>query len=151
MKCEKCGKNMANVHYKTNINGKITEKHLCSECAEEKDLDMFAGFDEMFRGFDEMFEAPFFGIGRGLPGFGAMRRLIPTMVLPRIEIRYDDAQSEKPEESAAIEEKDISDSDPELSKKRELNMLKAQLHDAVKDERYEDAISLRDKIKELEK
>ena len=40
--------------------------------------------------------------------------------------------------------------DPELSKRRELNMLKNQLDEAVKEQRYEDAIVLRDKIKELE-
>ena len=35
MKCENCGKNEVTFVYQSNINGKITEKHLCSECAEK--------------------------------------------------------------------------------------------------------------------
>ena len=33
MKCDRCGKNEATFHYKTNINGRVTEAHLCSDCA----------------------------------------------------------------------------------------------------------------------
>ena len=35
MLCEKCNKNIANVYLKNNINGNITESHLCSSCAGE--------------------------------------------------------------------------------------------------------------------
>lgn len=35
MLCEKCNKNIANVYLKNNINGNITENHLCSSCAGE--------------------------------------------------------------------------------------------------------------------
>ena len=35
MKCENCGKNEVTFIYQSNINGKVTEKHLCSECAEK--------------------------------------------------------------------------------------------------------------------
>ena len=34
MKCERCGKNEATFYYKSSINGKVTELHLCPECAE---------------------------------------------------------------------------------------------------------------------
>lgn len=33
MLCENCGKRPADYHYKININGNVTEKHLCAECA----------------------------------------------------------------------------------------------------------------------
>ena len=33
MICQVCGKNLANVHYKTVVNGKISEIYLCSQCA----------------------------------------------------------------------------------------------------------------------
>ena len=33
MKCDRCGKNEATFHYKTNINGRVTEAHLCPDCA----------------------------------------------------------------------------------------------------------------------
>ena len=35
MKCENCGKNEVTFVYQSNINGKVEEKHLCSECAEK--------------------------------------------------------------------------------------------------------------------
>ena len=35
MLCTNCKKNQANVFYKQNINGKVTEYSLCSECAEK--------------------------------------------------------------------------------------------------------------------
>ena len=33
MKCTNCGKNNASYHYRYNINGTVTEAHLCPECA----------------------------------------------------------------------------------------------------------------------
>ncbi len=33
MKCDRCGKNEATFYYKSNINGRVTETHLCSDCA----------------------------------------------------------------------------------------------------------------------
>lgn len=36
MKCENCGKNEVTFVYQSNVNGQITEKHLCAECAERQ-------------------------------------------------------------------------------------------------------------------
>ncbi len=36
MLCQNCKKNQAVFHYKSNDNGHITEKHLCSECASKE-------------------------------------------------------------------------------------------------------------------
>ena len=33
MKCDRCGKNEATFYYKSNINGRVTETHLCPDCA----------------------------------------------------------------------------------------------------------------------
>ena len=38
MLCQKCKKNPANVYYKKNINGHVTETALCSECAAKSGL-----------------------------------------------------------------------------------------------------------------
>ena len=40
MKCQKCGKNEVNFHYSSNINGCVTETHLCSGCAAEAGCDI---------------------------------------------------------------------------------------------------------------
>ena len=34
MKCENCGKNEVAFVYQSNVNGHVTEKHLCAGCAE---------------------------------------------------------------------------------------------------------------------
>ena len=153
MKCDNCGKNIANVHYRTNYNGNITEKHLCSECAAKMgyDRDIFGG--EMFSDFFNSFTGRdlFSGIGR-LGGFGMMPFVIPTMMLPRLEIRYG-AEEGETGEKAQTEEKteETAGTDPELSRRRELNELRSKLEAAVREERFEDAIGLRDRIRELEK
>lgn len=153
MKCENCGKNIANVHYRANYNGNVTEKHLCSECAEKMgyDRDIFGG--DMFSDFMGSFLGRdfFTGFGR-LGGFGMMPFMIPTMMLPRLEIRYGEEDEETAKE-AKTEEKapETAETDPELSRRRELNELRSKLEAAVKEERFEDAIELRDKIRELEK
>lgn len=36
MICQACGKKTATTHIKTIVNGKLTEYHLCSDCAKEK-------------------------------------------------------------------------------------------------------------------
>lgn len=36
MICQACGKRTATTHIKTIVNGKLTQYHLCSECAKEK-------------------------------------------------------------------------------------------------------------------
>lgn len=154
MKCEKCGKNAASVHYRTNYNGKVTEKHLCAECAHEDGLDNeFFGKDM----FEDLFN-DFFGgrslFGRSLfDGFGLMPSMLRTLTLPRFDILFDGVETEQKTENkteAKTEEKPV-EVDPEISRKRELNALREQLKKAVGEENYEEAIVLRDKIRELEK
>ena len=71
MKCDRCGKNEATFHYKTNINGRVTEAHLCPDCARAMGYAgsmsgrMSSWFDDDW--FDRPFRMlePFFG------GFGS--------------------------------------------------------------------------------
>ena len=46
MKCSNCGKNNANVSFNQNINGEVTNLHLCEECAHK--LGIFNSFDDIF-------------------------------------------------------------------------------------------------------
>ena len=61
MKCQNCGKNEVNLHYTSNINGAVTETHLCAECAQNSGYDlsnMFSTsniFDEIFPSFAQPF------------------------------------------------------------------------------------------------
>ena len=153
MKCEKCGKNEANYYYKETINGKTSEKHLCTDCAGEEGL--LSAFDwQPEKVFDDFF-GDFFDsrgslfdsfFGTGLPRL-ARTMLRPALTLPRVEIGRI-----QPEEKPASVETGIKiapEVNEELRLCREKLALKEQLAEAVRNEDYERAIELRDKLKAL--
>ena len=152
MKCEKCGKNEANYYYSSNINGNVTEKHLCSDCAREFEKsgdymntsNMFAEMENMFNGF--------FGRDRFLSGWDDFGFRMPTMLLPRINIMLGGHPSAETGVSEAKPEIGHSGQsvDPEMSKRREINELRNQMEAAAKEENYEKAIELREQLKKLE-
>jgi len=157
MKCDKCGKNEANFFYSSNINGNVTEKHLCSECAAEMEEGR-----HFFEGMDSMLEDMFSSIwgGRNLfarsfgSPFAGMRLAMPTFAFPHIEFRLDDGSASgtaRTEETAGKTEHEESAADPELAKRREINMLREQMKTAADNEDFEKAAELRDKLRELEK
>jgi len=150
MKCEKCNNNEATFYYKSTINGKTTERHLCADCAREEGFgnaldwnrdDWFDGmFDHMFGAMDDFFGHSFF------PSFGRSL-LSPMLTLPRLHVTLEQPE-EKQQETEAPAPK--AEADAQLTRKRELKALKHQLQEAVKAEDFEKAIQLRDKLKELE-
>ena len=67
MLCEKCGKREANVYMKNVINGETTERHLCSECANEEGIlktavNPFYGMSSFFDNFNQAFQGFFPGL-----------------------------------------------------------------------------------------
>ena len=125
MKCENCGNHEASYHYRANINGEVSEMHLCSACAEEQGL--LRAFDyNPFEGLLEDFFSPRFSLG------GTMLRTLPhfrTAVKPAVK---------------SVE------ADPALARRREKEALRFQMEEAVKQEKYEKAIELRDKLREMD-
>lgn len=127
MKCEKCGSHEATYHYRANVNGEVSEMHLCSGCAEEQGL--LRAFDyEPFESLLEDFFSPRFSLGGTLLRTLPQRRTAPAK--PAV----------KPAEA-----------DPALAKRREKEALRWQLEEAVKSENYEKAIELRDKLRAMDK
>ena len=155
MKCTNCGKNIASCHYKYNVNGNVTEAHLCPECAAKLDGRSEIGrlgsfFDDFFSGFDSMLD-PFFGRGSFSP-LNALRSFafpaipVPVMVMgipadPSVE------KADAPEKDAP---KDEVKADPELSRRRQINALREQMRAAADAEDYENAAKLRDELRKLE-
>ena len=149
MKCGKCGNNEATFHYKSMINGNVTELHLCPECAAGEE---FAGLFDMRSGeeiFGRSFMYPFAHAMNAFAnpgsflnsGFGA-----PTM--PSVPYRTERTVPEAVPE--ASEDKIPKGVDPELAKRRELHAMKFELKKAVEAEEYEKAAELRDRIRGLE-
>lgn len=155
MLCQKCKKNEATVHYKKVVNGKQTEMYLCPECA-----DGLGSFD--------------FGFDNFLPSlFGHFMRpeirpavVCPMCGMPLSEIA-DNGKIGCGECYEAYEEyllptlKRIHGSTKHtgkipkhfgrgIKKDDEIKALKSQLDAAIKNEEYENAAKIRDKIREAE-
>ena len=154
MKCQKCGKNEVNLHYSENINGQVSQAFLCSDCAAE----LGYGFDQNF-GFGSMLDEFFPVFGRlggsgtiGLPGFGIYSMfpgLVPIGHVGPAKITHTggcncgDAQCTPDSQGVTVDE--------EMKKRREINMLHEQMRLAAEKDDFENAIELREKIKEMEK
>ena len=145
IKCDNCGKENVSYYYSSNINGNVTEKHLCSECAAKlgRESDLFDGAESMF---EEMFSG-FFGTRRRrslFSPFGGFSLAMPIL-MPRIELFLDDGSC-----ASSPAKREETEPDEELSLRREINMLRHEMGEAVKNEEFEKAAELRDKIRALE-
>jgi protein arginine kinase activator len=162
MKCTNCGKNNASYHYRYNINGKVTESHLCPECAAklQPNKEFAAKSNEMFKdAFDGFFDNSFFGnslfddsfFGNSLFGSRMMSPFgfMPTMYMPSFAVVY--PEQEESSDDGANDTQQASGVDAELSRQREINALREQMKSAAENENYEEAAKLRDKLHELEK
>ncbi len=151
MKCENCGKNEVTFVYQSNINGQVTEKHLCSECAEK------LGYTQRIAASGRQMMQNFFGGGlfdgffTPMPSlFGRMDRLL--------ENPFDDFFAEMPALSAAPAQKEEKKQEELVGKEeqsrfarmRQMNALKMEMKQAVRQENFERAAELRDQIRALE-
>ncbi|UOO37157.1 UvrB/UvrC motif-containing protein [Oscillospiraceae bacterium CM] len=148
MKCQNCGNEEVNFHYTSNINGNITEKHLCADCAEKLGLTQTSDIKPK-GSLAELFT----GVFGGLPDEAPVRYNVffPTFVIPAMGLllrpKTETAVPGVADEPAAENAPEI---DEEMKKRRELNILREQLHNAVEAEDFEKAAALRDTIKQLE-
>ena len=162
MKCQNCGKEEVNFHFTSNINGNITEKHLCAECAgklgysEKSQVRQEASLEDIFT---ELFSVRpnkrmVGGYGLVIPTF-----IIPTMGMLAPDTGYNDDDDDDEDDDdddrgsdvpqARVEIKPVID--VEMQKRREVNILRDQMKKAAESEEFEKAAALRDSIKMLEK
>lgn len=154
MLCQHCGVNEATTYYKQNINGQVSEMHLCSACAQK----LTGGFSGM--GFSPTLQS-FWGDSTVLqPGLGGGRRC-RTCGMTESELRrtaragcadcyknFADiltpyihklhGSTAHVGTTAAQEQQDP------------VGALKTKLNDAIAAEQYEEAARLRDEIRRLE-
>ena len=163
MKCENCGKNEVSFVYRSNINGKVEEKHLCHECAEklgytQKIQDSYSGFQNLFRSSLSSLFAPMHALaGRAADPFFGDGFFGGSLLGDRF---FDDffsmpALGGSTSEAAAPaqqQENLVSDEEQKkISRERELNALRAEMKQAVESENFERAAQLRDQIHAKEK
>ncbi len=143
MKCQHCGMNDATFYYRSNVNGRVTEQHLCADCARQlgyqQAMPAMGLFDDDFftRPF-RMFEPLFGGLGtRLLTEF-------PEPVDVTREARTAAAEPEKDEPGL------VDGAEQErLQRQRQRNALEAQMKTAIETENFEEAARLRDELKKL--
>lgn len=156
MKCENCGKNEVTYIYQSNINGKITEKHLCSQCAEE--LGIARQVTARSRQIHDQFRQSFFGDSfmnsffSPMPSlFGHMEHLLEDPfedLFAQMPVLGAGAQTAEPEkkEDALVDKAEQS----RFAYMRQLNALRIEQKQAVRQENFERAAELRDEIRKLE-
>ena len=154
MKCENCGKNEVTFVYQSNVNGHVTEKHLCADCAEklgytqklaahsQRMMQNFFGgglFDDFFTPFpsllgrmNRMLESPFDDFFADMPALGA-----PAEAAQQEPRKAQDTLLEQEEQN-------------QISKTRQLNALRMEMQNAVAQENFERAAELRDQIHSME-
>ena len=142
MKCQNCGKNEATFYYKSNINGRVMESHLCPECARQLGLvqDMRRPMMSSFWDDDDFFTRPFRMLEPLLGGFGS--RLLTEFPEP-VDVTQQ-AVAEAPEDAL------VDKAEQErFSLQRQRNALETQLRHAVETENFEEAAKLRDQLRSL--
>ena len=150
MKCQNCGINEVNFHYSSNINGCVTEKHLCSDCAEKTGYDTAGLFD---------IESAFYGF---LPVFGHIGGFLPvdhpgtgaSLVFP-IRMRRLPGAATRDDTcacgcGAGVPPSPEAKVDAVMRKRREVNALREKMRLAAENDDFEKAIELREKLKEME-
>ena len=139
MKCQHCGKNEATIYYKSTVNGRTTEAHVCPVCAGELGYDR--ALHDLERRSRRMFRDPFSLLSD--PFFdGFASRLLTEFPAPGNTL--EEAKAEQKDEGI------LSDAERRtFDLQRQRNALQHQLHDAIAAENYEEAARLRDVIRAL--
>lgn len=141
MKCERCGRKEATFYYQSNINGRVTQVHLCPDCAAE--LGYTSRMSDSFRPFRHGFFDPF----SLLEDFGMLSNRMTEFPAPLEEAARAAAGIEDtPDTSAGLVGRD---EEVRLQKERQRNALENQLKAAVDNENYEEAARVRDELKKL--
>lgn len=154
MKCENCGKNEVTFVYQSNVNGKVTEKHLCSECAEK------LGYTQKIAAHSQRMMQNFFGNSIfGNSFFDDFFSPVSSLMGRMLEDPFDDFFADMPALGAAPAKQEEQKKEDDLVDReeqgrfaylRQMNALKMEMKKAVHQENFERAAELRDEIHKLE-
>ena len=166
MVCDICGKSQATVHLTEIIDDKMTELHICEGCAQKKGAqmeshfglaDLLAGLADMGGQFtktkkETKIKCPRCGLTYedfkriGRLGCGECYSAFKEALLPLLKRIHGSTQhyGKSPTKKTTKVTKAVKTRD-------ELQELKEKLQKAIQLEQFEEAVKLRDKIRELEK
>ena len=166
MLCEECGKNPATVHYTEIVQGQKTEFHLCETCARDKGVAAYEALAGPFS-INQLLS--------GLLNFDPLvkqRMEMPKSQCPHCGLTFQQFKQigrfgcphcyETFDPALDSLLKKIQSSDQHVGKvpkrrggvvalRRQLDDLKQELQDRIREEKYEEAARLRDRIRDLER
>ena len=167
MLCDICGKNQATVHLTEIVDDKMTELHLCEECAQKKSAqmeshfglaDLLAGLAEVGTGFSKTKKEPnircprcgltyedFKKIGR--LGCGDCYSAFRESLIPLLKRIHGSTQHYGKSPKRVLQKPTVKIA----KRKNELLEMKERLQKAIELEEFEEAARLRDKIRGMEK
>ncbi len=174
MLCQNCKKNSASVHYKSNVNGNLTEKYLCSACAEKMGISAVPSFQpiELIDGFfgnekDDIFG----GFFAGMINDNAAKSVNEPKVCAKCGMRFSDflhggkigcadcyktfsaslgSTIKRLHGKVAHCGKMPKGFDEQIGNMKKIEALRIKLEKAIEEQEYEMAAKYRDEIKELE-
>ena len=172
MLCQKCKKNNATIHYRENINGKVTEYSLCADCAAELERDGVIKFENPFSDFmrdgifdfSSMLPSFFTSLNHALGSGESKRCPVCGSTFSDIartgHIGCPQCYETFADELAATVNQLHGTSKPQgripkrfgekQNREAEINSLKEEQKKAIEAQEFEKAAELRDKIKALE-
>jgi protein arginine kinase activator len=158
MKCSNCGKNTANITYKQNINGEVTNLNLCESCAHKLGI---------FNSFDDIFSPMVLDLDYILPEEVKCKKCGYTLSkykstgLFGCDSCYDTFKKEVDNMLLKIQGKnrhtgkklDVcrEEKNKETKSKDKVEMLREKLQTLINEEKFEEAAKVRDEIKKIEK
>ncbi len=154
MLCDVCHKNIATVHLTEIVNEKITEMHICQECAKSKAKDIeqpsLSDFLGGLAGAERKaaLKCPSCGFSyedfrkKGRLGCGGCYAAFKRQLLPLLK-KVHSASRHTGKIPLHMEKKELPQAKAE--------QLRSQLNRAIQLEEYEEAARLRDALKKLEK
>ena len=163
MLCENCKKNNATVHVKHVINGEVKESYMCRECAEKAGFNTSFSFNDMFKDlFNATAESAVLGNGMS----GTVKKC-PSCGMTYQQFRHEgklgcgqcaeafgvnmDSTLKNIHGSSEHKGKIPHKSGGILMVKREKELLRKKMAEAIEKEDFEEAAKIRDRLRSLEK
>lgn len=176
MLCQSCKNKQANTHIKTIVNGELTEMNLCSECAAKQgygsnmfNLNHFFDIGSLMSGFMGDAAAAALAPEKRCPNCGITfaqiskggrvgctkcydvfyDRLLPSIKRIHGNTVHTGKKLRKPQLQSGENVNTVNTAAEKVNKPSELDVLNKQMQAAVKNQEFEKAAQLRDKINEL--
>lgn len=154
MKCQSCGKKEATVKYYENINGSKKELHLCSDCANKLGITHFSDiFSPMFVSIPDYIDDEIVKCGKcgyTLDDYTKTGLFGCPECYNTFNENLDELFLKIHGKNRHVKQNKFNEKTKTIKKVDQVEELKEKIQELIKEEKYEEAAVIRDKIKKLE-